>query len=90
MNPEYDITCTGLVILSVFSEYKIYLGNYAPRLLSGKTIVVAAVVAIALAIGILAVYAYDSANNGRSDVDGSKARTLAAGLEKKIDDAINE
>jgi hypothetical protein len=89
MNPEYDITCIDLVILSIFSAYKIYLGNYAPRLLSGKTIVVAAVVAIALAIGILAVYAYDSANNGRSDVDGSEARTLAAGLEKKIDDAIN-
>lgn len=87
MNPEYDITCIDLVILSIFSAYKIYLGNYAPHLLSGKTIVAAAVVAIALAI--VAVYTYDSANNGRSDVDESEAHTLAAGLEKKIDDAIN-
>ena len=65
MNPEYDITCTDLVIWPVFSAYKIYLGNYVPCLLSSKTVVVAAIVVIAVAIGILAVYAYDSANNGR-------------------------
>lgn len=89
MNPEYDITCMDLVIFPVLLAHKIYLGNYAPCMLSGRTVVVAAVVVIAVAIGILAVYAYDSASNGGSGIDESEARTLAAGLEKKIDEAIN-
>jgi hypothetical protein len=46
-------------------------------------------VAIAVAVGILTVYAYYSASNGGSDVDESEAHTLAASLEKKIYDAIN-